>query len=178
MTSQEFADITQSCIVDQWGSMTQAMLQKLWLMCRELTAGEVRSALDAMALTHHKMPMLGQMRSALLPALQRGATERRRARLETLPKCELCLNSGWIQAVQIDNPISEFAFLCNCAAVGILGLQESRGAIRWNTSHEEKYYRRTYSGSEMIDLGEARQSFNAVALINSAKTLSIKGRNE
>lgn len=157
MNGPEFSALTTDCLTDQWGSYPPAAIQKLWLMCQHLSVGDVRWALDQLAMTCFKAPTLGQIRGALLPMIQRANVERRKARLAQLRMCPDCRNGGWVYAMRHDNH-EEYAFLCNCSAPGVLGLTQSRGAQRWSIDFENEYCVRRFTPEEFRDLNDIQRA--------------------
>lgn len=141
MIESEFNRIVSEQLHDSWGlkAYPPAVVNKLWRMVREINAGDFRSALDTLSMTVTRAPALGQIRAACMPAIARGLEDKRREQVKKLDAagCTMCGGSGWVAAVLRNDPMIEFAFICNCPASSAHGITTSRGARYWAPEFEE-----------------------------------------
>lgn len=137
MRNEEYNQIVQDYLSDTWGARCYpaAQITRLWTIVRDLSSSEFRYAVEQLNLSAVRAPTLGQIRTSLLPAIDRIAKDKRKEKLTELGKkgpCRYCAHTGYVNAYRPETPLQEFSFLCpNCPAASLLGFKENRGMRLW-----------------------------------------------
>ncbi len=150
MTPNEFNALTGDLLIDPWGdkSYPKPVLSRLWRMVKDIGPGEFRQAMDAVMMTSTRPPTLGQIRGALMPAINRAAEERKRTLVAQLGAhtCQLCAGTGWVFVIPYDHPMTEGAFVCTkCESAKVRGINNGRGAEYWSDELEPGYFVRRHT---------------------------------
>jgi hypothetical protein len=129
-------------LLDVWGDKfyPPGQLNRFWSMVKDITADELKHAIDHVAFSSNRQPSLGQIKSAALASINRAKEESRRKNLEELSStpCELCGNSGWVEHYHPDNPHAHYSAICPCPASAVRGFTTNRGATYWRKDLEDK----------------------------------------
>ncbi len=181
MKHEDFLTVVQDCLTDTWGSRhyPAAQTNRLWSIVRDLTASEFRYAVESLNLSAVRAPTLGQVRTALLPALSRIAEDKRREKMAALEKqgpCRYCAHSGYVNAYKEDAPLAEYSFICRaCPAATIMGFQENRGMRAWDAAMVDQGWRvRFFEDSSELEFIAAQRQ--VMGLLN-CKIVTVGGQD-
>lgn len=160
MNRKEFQSLIDEHLTGTWGekSYPPVILSRLWAMVQHVSAGDLKAALDAVMLTSTRAPNLGQIKGALLPALQRAWEDIKAAKIKTLPDCLYCAKTGWMFVIPFEDPCAEGVFLCSkCEAAKVRGMTTSRGAMWWEDGYEHKFFVRKHRSDAWLEANELQQ---------------------